>query len=175
MIRYVKQIKKETMPAFTSYAVGSVLKRSLKTENRILLYVAGAATLIGGILHLMMIGPSMKPSNFPMELLPYTDGLFIIAGISQIFWTFPTIKNWNIRWYYVGIIGTIALTALLILTRVPNQITGAPLHDKSPMALLTEITQILYIGITAIIIARKKIFSARQKTFDRYTTRYNNT
>jgi hypothetical protein len=173
MIRYVKQIKKETMQAFASYTVGSVPKRCLKTENRILLYVAGAATLIGGILHLMMIGPSMKPSNFPMELLPYTDGLFIIAGIAQIFWTLPMIKNWNIRWYYIGIVGTIALTALLILTRVPNQITGAALQDKSPMALLTELSQLLYIGITAIIITREKIASTR--TFDRYTTRYDNT
>ena len=65
----------------------------------------------------------MKPYNFPMELLPYTDTLFIIAGIVQIFWALPMIKDWGLRWCYIGMIGTIALTGLLILTRIPNDIT----------------------------------------------------
>ena len=106
----------------------------------------------------------MKPYNFPMELLPYTDTLFIIAGIVQIFWALPMIKDWGLRWCYIGIIGTIALTGLLILTRIPNDITGATLQDRNPMALLTKISQSLYIGVTAIIIARKKIFSTRDYT-----------
>jgi len=53
-------------------------------------------------------------------------------------------------------VGTFALTILLALTRIPNEITGAALQDRNPMALLTEISQSLYIGVTAIIIARKK-------------------
>ena len=52
------------------------------------------------------------------------------------------IKDWGLRWYYIGMIGTIALTTLLVLTRIPNEITGAALQDRNPMALLTEIAQI---------------------------------
>jgi hypothetical protein len=63
-----------------------------------------------------------------MELLPYTDTLLILAGIAQIFWALPMIRNWGVRWYYIGMIGTIALTMLLVLTRIPNEITGAALQ-----------------------------------------------
>ena len=155
----MKKIKKELIPSLALHEADSATKRSVRTENHLLLYAAGAATMLGGILHLMMIGPSMKPYNFPMELLPYTDTLFIIAGIAQIFWALPMIKDWGVRWYCIGMVGTIALTILLALTRIPNEITGAALQDRNPMALLTEIAQSLYIGVTAIIIARKKIAS----------------
>lgn len=155
---------KKMIPSLAFHGVAPVTKPSVRTESRLLLYVAGAATLVGGILHLMMIGPSLKPYNFPMELLPYTDTLFIITGIAQIFWTLPMIKNWDLRWYYIGMIGAIALTTLLVITRIPNDITGAALQDRNPMALLTEIAQMLYVGVTAIIIARKKIFSMRAYT-----------
>ena len=96
-----------------------------------------------------------------MELLPYTDALFIVAGIAQMFWALPMIKNWGLRWSYIGITGTIGLTILLALTRIPNEITGAALQDRNPMALLTEIAQLLYIGVTAIIIARIQISHIR--------------
>lgn len=35
----------------------------VKTEDRLLAYIAAAATIAGGLLHLMMIGPFLKPSN----------------------------------------------------------------------------------------------------------------
>lgn len=157
----MKKIKKEISPSFVFHRICYITMRSVRTENHLLLYMAGAATLLGGILHLMMIGPYLKPYNFPMELLPYTDTLFIIAGIAQIFWTLPMIKNWGIYWYYIGMIGTIALTALLLFTRIPNEITAAALQDKNPMALLTEIAQVIYIGVTAIIIAGQRIVPIR--------------
>jgi len=125
-------------------------------ENHALFYIAAATTVIAGILHLMMIGPSMKPLNFPMELLPYTDGLFLISGIAQIFWAIPMALNWNTRWFYAGLIGTISLTSLIALTRIPNEITGIALQDKNPMALLTEVMQTSYIVITLTIILNKK-------------------
>jgi hypothetical protein len=34
-----------------------------------------------------------------MELLLYTDILFIVAGLAQIFWALPMIKSWA----YAGI------------------------------------------------------------------------
>jgi hypothetical protein len=160
---HMRKNRKDKKPLDTSIMIGYCRKLSVKRENYILAYISGAATLVGGILHLMMVGPSLKPANFPMQLLPYTDTLFVIAGLAQIFWTIPMIKGWGIRWYYFGILGTIALTMLLILSRVPNEITGTALHDTNPMAQLTEISQFLYIGATAIIVARKKLsFSIHQ-------------
>lgn len=127
---------------------------SVKKEDRLLDYIAAAATIAGGVLHLMMIGPFLKPANFPMQLLLYTDTLFIVAGLAQIFWALPMIKGWGLRWYYVGILGTAALTISLIFTRFPNEITSTALVDTNPMALLTEISQFLYIGATTIIARR---------------------
>jgi hypothetical protein len=128
----------------------------VSVENHILSYIAAATTVIAGILHLIMIGPSLKPVGFPMDLLLYTDSLFLISGIAQIFWAIPMAFNWNIRWYYVGLIGTIALTSLIVLTRVPNEITGIALQDKNPMALLTEVMQTTFILTTLTIILNKK-------------------
>ena len=139
--------------------MSSVIRFGVKTvlfENHVLFYIAAATTMIAGILHLIMIGPSMKPLNFPMELLPYTDGLFLISGIAQIFWAIPMALNWNTRWFYAGLIGTIALTSLIALTRIPNEISGIVLQDKNPMALLTEVMQTTYILTTLTIILNKK-------------------
>jgi hypothetical protein len=139
--------------------LSNVIRFGVKTvlfENHVLFYIAAATTIIAGILHLMMIGPSMKPLNFPMELLPYTDGLFLISGIAQIFWAIPMALNWNTRWFYAGLIGTIALTSLIALTRIPNEITGIALQDKNPMALLIEVMQTTYILTTITIILNKK-------------------
>ena len=125
-------------------------------EKHILFYLAAATTMIAGVLHLAMIGPSLKPINFPMELLPYTDGLFLISGIAQIFWALPMALRWNRRWFYAGLIGSIALTSLIALTRIPNEITGVALQDKNPMALLTEVMQTTYIVTTLTIILNNK-------------------
>jgi hypothetical protein len=125
-------------------------------EKHILFYLAAATTMIAGVLHLAMIGPSLKPINFPMELLPYTDGLFLISGIAQIFWALPMALRWNRRWFYAGLIGTIALTSLIALTRIPNEITDVALQDKNPMALLTEVMQTTYIVTTLTIILNNK-------------------
>jgi hypothetical protein len=88
--------------------LSSITRFRVKTiliENHVLFYMAAVTTLIAGILHLAMIGPLLKPTNFPMELLPFTDGLFLICGIAQICWALPMAFDWNIRWSYVGLIG----------------------------------------------------------------------
>ena len=130
--------------------------KTISIKNHILFHIAAATTMIAGVLHLVMIGPSLKPINFPMELLPYTDGLFLISGIAQIFWALPMALSWNTRWFYAGLIGTIALTSLIALTRIPNEITGVALQDKNPMALLTEVMQTTYIVTTLTIILNSK-------------------
>jgi len=115
-------------------------------------YVAAFSTIAGGILHLLMIGPALKPLNFPIEMLHYTDGLFIFSGILQICWAIPMIMNWGRKYYYIGLVGTIGLSLLLLMTRIANPVTGLPLEDKNPMALLTEVSQFIYIGSTILMI-----------------------
>jgi len=134
----------------------------------VIFYISAFATIGGGIMHLLMLGPSLKPVNFPMQLLPYTDGLFIISGIMQIFWAIPMIKKWGIKWYYIGLVGTIGLSLLLLMTRIPNGITNLPIEDKNPMALLTEVFQFLFIAVTIIIIINERQSNKISKKIIRY-------
>ena len=117
--------------------------------------LAASTTLLAGILHFAMIGPFNKPSNFPMELLPLTDLIFIISGGAQVFWAIPMFLGWNIRWYYMGLVGTIGLVLLLAFTRIPNPITGHALQNNN-IGYTTEIVQIAYIVITGIIILKQR-------------------
>ena len=122
--------------------------------------LAASTTLLAGILHLAMVGPFNKPSNFPMEMLPVTDLIFIISGGAQVFWAIPMFLGWSIRWYYVGLVGTIGLVLLLAFTRIPNPITGNALQNNS-IGYLTEIVQIAYIVITGIKIVKNRIRTRR--------------
>ena len=63
---------------------------------------ASSCNYCRGVLHLMMIGPYLKPSNFPMELLLYTDILFIVAGLAQIFWALPMMWGIEICYNYAA-------------------------------------------------------------------------
>jgi hypothetical protein len=117
--------------------------------------LAAATTLLAGILHLAMIGPFHKPSNFPMEMLPLSDLLFIISGGAQVFWTIPMFLGWGFRWYYAGIIGTAGLVILLAASRIANPMTGHALQNNT-IGYLTEIIQIAYMIITGIIIVKQK-------------------
>jgi len=138
-------------------------------------YIAAISTIGAGIMHLLMLGPALKPVNFPMELLPYTDGLFTISGIMQICWAIPMIKKWGVKWYYIGLAGTIGLSLLLLMTRIPNGITNLPLEDKNPMALLTEVFQFLFIAVTSIIIINeRKSISMSKRTIKHLDNNINN-
>ncbi|TVP40067.1 tetratricopeptide repeat protein [Candidatus Nitrosocosmicus arcticus] len=132
------------------------ISNRIKRKISVVFYITAFSTITGGILHLLMIGPELKPVNFPVEMLPYTDGLFILSGILQIFWCIPMIMRWGYKWYLSGLIGTIGLSLLLLITRIPNGITGLPLEDKNPMSLLTEISQLLFIGSTLTVIKYSK-------------------
>jgi hypothetical protein len=117
--------------------------------------LAASTTLLAGILHLAMIGPFHKPPNFPMEMLPLSDLLFIISGGAQVFWTIPMFLGWSIRWYYAGIVGTAALVILLAASRIANPMTGHALQNNT-IGYLTEIVQIVYMIITGIIIVKQR-------------------
>jgi hypothetical protein len=112
---------------------------------RPLYYAAAATTAIAGILHLIL-----APNTLGFNL---NSGIFfIVAGIAQLFWVLPIIRRWGLPWYCVGIVGTIVLMILFLITRMPdNPITGRA-GPIMPMALAIEVFQAAFIGLTAAII-----------------------
>src|SRR5919112_4356495 len=131
------------------------------------LYIAAAAaTAIAGLLHLMM-GPNSLNSNINQGIL------FIVGGIAQVFWLIPMVRRWGIPWYAIGIVGTIVLMALWIVTRMPdNPITGRAGPAGNPIAITIEVFQAAFIGLSAAIIIyelRKK--KKGQQEVEKSTTR----
>jgi hypothetical protein len=85
------------------------------------------------------------------------NNFFIVAGIAQIFWALPMVKRWGKIWYYIGIAGTVILIIIWAITRVPNNpITGGRALPINEMGITIEVFQIIYIVITAIIIAKER-------------------
>jgi hypothetical protein len=111
-------------------------------------YAAAAATAIAGILHLSLV-PNIIGFNMNSAIF------FIVAGLAQLFWIVPIIKRWGRIWYYIGIVGTIILIIMWVMTRVPgNPITGRG-GPISEMAVAIEVFQIAYIVLAGIIIAKE--------------------
>jgi hypothetical protein len=112
-------------------------------------YGAAAATGIAGILHLVL-GSNMLDrgiNNFTI--------FFLVAGL-QLFWVIPMIRRWGRPWYYVGMGGTIVLIIIWTITRFPNPLTegrGLPINS---MSIVTELFEIAFIIITAIIISKER-------------------
>lgn len=114
---------------------------------KILIYAAGACTLIAGILHLSLAS-NLMGLNLPIGVF------FLVAGIAQVFWTLPTVRTWGRIWNYVGIGGTIILIIIWTITRYPdNPITGRGLPVNS-IGVAVEVFQIAFIILCALIIAR---------------------
>lgn len=115
-----------------------------------LLVAAAVSTFIAGVLHLTLV-PNLLGRN------PLIGIFFLVAGIAQIFWVLPTIKNWGKVWFYIGIVGTVILIVMWVMTRMPdNPITGrgAPINN---IGIATEVFQIIYIAISiAILVVYKK-------------------
>jgi hypothetical protein len=116
----------------------------------LLYYGAAICTGIAGILHLVLV-PNAIDSNINNATL------FLIGGIAQIFWVLPMIKRWGRIWYAVGIVGTVILIGLWVITRIPdNPITGrgGPINER---AIAVEVFQIAYVAITVLIMAKERI------------------
>jgi hypothetical protein len=116
---------------------------------KILIYAAGACTVIAGILHLSLAS-NVIGQNLPVGVF------FIIAGITQIFWTLPIVRTWGRIWNYVGIGGTIILIIIWTITRYPdNPIIGRGLPVNS-IGVTIEVFQIAFIVLCAVMIARER-------------------
>jgi hypothetical protein len=111
----------------------------------LLVYAAGACTLIAGILHLYLAS-NVVVNNLSVGVF------FIVAGIAQVFWTLPTLRTWGRIWTYVGIGGTIILIIIWIITRFPdNPIIGRELPVNS-IGIAIEAFQIAFIVLCSLII-----------------------
>jgi hypothetical protein len=119
--------------------------------NRNLLYYGAAAcTGIAGILHLVLVSNAIN-SNINNAIF------FLVAGILQLFWVLPMIKRWGRIWYAIGIAGTVILIGIWVITRIPdNPITGRG-GPVSELAITTEVFQIAYVVLTAVIMAKERV------------------
>ena len=111
---------------------------------KLLLFSAGASTLVAGVLHLAIV-----PMFFTQMSIDVTI-FFIVSGMAQLFWVIPTVKRWIIPWYYIGIGGTIILIIMYFIA-VPG--SGYPI---SPLDVAVEISQIAFVILSMIIIKKNK-------------------
>jgi hypothetical protein len=66
------------------------------------------------------------------------------------------IRRWGRSWYYIGLGGTIVLIVLWVITRVPNPITNGRASTINSISIVTELFEIAFIIITAIIISKER-------------------
>jgi hypothetical protein len=122
----------------------------LTTNRSFLYYGAAASTGIAGILHLTLVSNAIN-ININNAIF------FLVAGILQLFWIIPMIKRWGRIWYVIGIAGTVILIGIWVITRIPdNPITGRG-GPVSEMAIATEVFQIAYVALTAVIMAKERV------------------
>jgi hypothetical protein len=117
---------------------------------------AAAATGIAGILHFVL-------GVAAIGMAPIFGILFfVVAGLAQLFWVLPMIKRWGRIWYYIGISGTILLIILWAIVRLPDITSGTrfPLNWEDVSIVFLEI---IYIGITVLIIAKERTVHAAQR------------
>ena len=68
------------------------------------------------------------------------------------------IKKWGRPWYFAGIGGTIILIVLFAITRMPDNLITGRAGPIMPMALVIEVMQLAFIGLSiAIIIYESKM------------------
>ena len=64
------------------------------------------------------------------------------------------IRRWGRPWYYIGLGGTQLI--IWVMTRVPNPITNGRALSINSMSIVTELFEIAFIIITAIIISKER-------------------
>jgi len=105
---------------------------------------------IAGILHLRLFfnGLDRGINDFGI--------FFLLSGVLQLFWVIPMIRRWGRPWYYSGLGGTIVLIIIWVITRVPNPITNGIALPINSLSIVTELFEIAFIIITAIIISKER-------------------
>lgn len=113
-------------------------------------YAASIATGIAGILHLRLFFNGLDRG------INDIGTFFLISGVLQLFWVIPMIRRWGRPWYYIGLGGTIVLIIIWVTTRVPNPITHGRALSINSMSIVTELFEIAFIIIVAIIISKER-------------------
>jgi hypothetical protein len=113
-------------------------------------YSAAIATGIAGILHLRLFFNGLDKGINDIGMF------FLLSGVLQVFWVIPMIRRWGRPWYYFGLGGTIVLIILWVITRVPNPITHGRALSINSMSIVTELFEIAFIIIVAIIISKER-------------------
>jgi peptidoglycan/LPS O-acetylase OafA/YrhL len=123
-----------------------------------LYYAAAATTALAGILHLTL-APNMLNFNLNGALL------FFVGGAAQLFWVIPMIRRWGRIWYGIGIVGTLVLIAIWIITSIP----GNPISGRGGMVnelgIAVDAIQWAFVGLTAAIL----VIESRRKRIDKRT------
>lgn len=116
---------------------------------KLLIYAAGACTLIGGILHILVASNAIG-LNFPVGVF------FLVAGIAQVFWTLPIVRTWGRVWYAIGLGGTVILIVIWFIAITP----GNPITERTvPVegwGISVAVFEIAFIVLCAIMIKRDR-------------------
>lgn len=116
---------------------------------KLLIYAAGACTLIGGILHILVASNAIG-LNFPVGVF------FLVAGIAQVFWTLPIVRTWGRVWYAIGLGGTVILIVIWFIAITP----GNPITERTvPVegwGISIAVFEIAFIVLCAIMIKRDR-------------------
>jgi len=125
--------------------------KQANVQSRLYYYYAAAiATGIAGILHLRFFFNGLDRG------INDIGTFFLISGVLQLFWVIPMIRRWGRPWYYIGLGGTIVLIIMWVITRVPNPITHGRALSINSTSIVTELFEIAFIIIVAIIISKER-------------------
>jgi hypothetical protein len=125
--------------------------RQVNLHTRLYYYYGAAITTgIAGIMHLRLFFNGLDRGINDIGMF------FLESGVLQLFWVIPMIRRWGRPWYYFGLGGTIVLIIIWLMTRVPNPITNGRALPINSLSIVTELFEIAFIIITAIIISKER-------------------
>jgi hypothetical protein len=125
--------------------------RQVNVHTRLYYYYGAAITTgIAGIMHLRLFFNGLDRGINDIGMF------FLVSGVLQLFWVIPMIRRWGRPWYYFGLGGTIVLIIIWLMTRVPNPITNGRALPINSLSIVTELFEIAFIIITAIIISKER-------------------
>lgn len=125
------------------------------SAKRALCYGAAAATVIAGIVHLIM-APNSLANNVNSGIL------FLVGGIAQVFWAVPMMRQWGPIWYSIGMGGTAVLVAIWTITRIADNPITRRAGNISQNGIIVETAQLVFIGLVIAVLAYEK--RRQQKT-----------
>ncbi|HVX02547.1 MAG TPA: hypothetical protein VHA09_05295 [Nitrososphaera sp.] len=108
-------------------------------------------TALAGLIHLYLAANSISHHRFGSNVI-----LFLIGGLAQVFWILPILKQWGKLWYSIGLAGTVAFVAIWVVTRIPGNPITHRAGDVDPIDIITEVFQLVFIGLSFAILAIEK-------------------